>query len=75
MGTARKPRSDCKVYRLPKNIFDELNERLFKRNMSYADTALWLAEHGYKVSKSSLNRYYKVKQNAAAGEQKYWLLR
>lgn len=75
MGTPRKLRSDFKVYQLPKDIFDGLNERLFKHNMSYVDVASWLAGQGYKVSKSSLSRYYKVKQNDAAGEKKYWLLR
>lgn len=57
MARARKPRSDAKMYQLPKHIQDGVNERLINYNMSYADIIAWLEEQGYKVSQSSLSRY------------------
>lgn len=32
-----KPRSDAKMYQLPKAVLDGVNERLVNCNMSYAD--------------------------------------
>ena len=52
---ARKPRSDAKIYQLPRAVLDGVNERLVNYNMSYADIVAWLAEQGYKVSQSSLS--------------------
>lgn len=65
MSKPRKPRSDAKMYQLPKSILDGVNERLVNYNMSYADILTWLAEKGYKVSQSSLSRYaFKVFESA-----------
>ena len=65
MGKARKPRSDAKIYQLPKAVLDGVNERLVNCNMSYADIVAWLAGQGYKVSQSSLSRYaFKVFESA-----------
>lgn len=65
MGKPRKPRSDAKMYQLPKAILDGVNERLVNYNMSYADIIAWLAEQGYKVSQSSLSRYaFKIFESA-----------
>ena len=65
MGKARKPRSDTKIYQLPKAVLDGVNERLVNYNMSYADIVAWLAGQGYKVSQSSLSRYaFKVFESA-----------
>lgn len=65
MGKPRKPRSDAKMYQLPKLVLDGVNERLVNYNMSYADIIAWLAEQGYKVSQSSLSRYaFKVFESA-----------
>lgn len=65
MGKPRKPRSDAKMYQLPKAVLDGVNERLVNYNMSYADIIAWLAEQGYKVSQSSLSRYaFKVFESA-----------
>lgn len=57
MGKPRKPRSDAKMYQLPKDIQRGVHERLIDCNMSYADIRAWLAEKGYKVSQASLSRY------------------
>lgn len=57
MGKPRKPRSDAKMYQLPKDIQRGVHERLIDCNMSYADIRTWLAEKGYKVSQASLSRY------------------
>lgn len=65
MSKPRKPRSDAKMYQLPKHILDGVNERLVNCNMSYADIIAWLAEKGYKVSPASLSRYaFKVFESA-----------
>lgn len=56
MGKPRKPRSDAKMYQLPKDILQGVNERLVNCNMSCADICAWLAEKGYKVSQASLSR-------------------
>ncbi|MCI9331892.1 MAG: DUF3486 family protein [Oscillibacter sp.] len=57
MGKPRKPRSDAKMYQLPKAILQGVDERLVNYNMSYADIRAWLAEKGYTVSQASLSRY------------------
>ena len=44
MGKPRKPRSDAKMYQLPKAILQGVDERLVNYNMSYADIRAWLAE-------------------------------
>ena len=65
MGKPRKPRSDAKMYQLPKDILQGVDERLVNYNMSYADIRAWLAEKGYKVSQASLSRYaFKVFETA-----------
>lgn len=65
MGKTRKPRSDAKMYQLPKPVLDGVNERLVNYNMSYADIIAWLAGQGYKVSRSSLSRYaFKIFESA-----------
>jgi len=47
-----------KVYDLPPELRDELNERLVSTGFQgYAGLADWLAEHGFKVSRSSVQRY------------------
>lgn len=57
MGKPRKPRSDAKMYQLPKAILQGVDERLVNYNMSYADIRARLAEKGYTVSQASLSRY------------------
>ena len=65
MGKPRKPRSDAKMYQLPKAVLDEVNERIMIYNMSYSDIIAWLAGQGYKISRSSLSRYaFKVVESA-----------
>lgn len=47
-----------KVYELPPELRDELNERLVSTGFQgYAGLADWLAGHGFKVSRSSVQRY------------------
>tara|TARA_B100000700_G_scaffold243998_1_gene272047 strand:- start:1588 stop:2133 length:546 start_codon:yes stop_codon:yes gene_type:complete len=47
-----------KVYDLPPELRDELNEKLVSTGFQgYAGLADWLAEHGFKVSRSSVQRY------------------
>lgn len=54
----RKPRSDSRMYQLPKEVLDQVNEMLTKDNMSYRDIQHWLdTQHGMKVSLSSISRY------------------
>lgn len=54
----RKPRSDLRMYQLPKEVLDQVNEMLTKDNMSYRDIQHWLeAKHSTKVSLSSISRY------------------
>lgn len=54
----RKPRSDSRMYQLPKEVLDQVNEMLTKDNMSYRDIQHWLeAKHSTKVSLSSISRY------------------
>lgn len=54
----RKPRSDSRMYQLPKEVLDQVNEMLTKDNMSYRDIQHWLeTQHSMKVSLSSISRY------------------
>lgn len=47
-----------KVYDLPPEIRDELNEKLVSTGFQgYSALAEWLAERGYNVSRSSVHRY------------------
>ncbi|MDN3524341.1 DUF3486 family protein [Halomonas sabkhae] len=47
-----------KVYDLPPEIRDELNERLVSTGFQgYSALADWLSERGYNVSRSSVHRY------------------
>lgn len=47
-----------KVYDLPPELREELNERLVSTGFQgYEGLAKWLAEHGCKVSRSSVQRY------------------
>lgn len=65
MAKTRKPRSDAKMYQLPKDILEDVNRRLLDYNMSYADIIAWLAEKGYKISQASLSRYaFKIFESA-----------
>lgn len=65
MAKTRKPRSDAKMYQLPKDILDDVNRKLLDYNMSYADIIAWLSEKGYKISQASLSRYaFKIFESA-----------
>tara|TARA_R110000850_G_scaffold156735_4_gene280939 strand:- start:662 stop:1213 length:552 start_codon:yes stop_codon:yes gene_type:complete len=47
-----------KVYDLPPDLRDQLNERLVSTGFQdYAGLADWLSERGFKVSRSSVQRY------------------
>lgn len=47
-----------KVYELPPELRDELNERLVSSGFQgYEQMANWLEERGFKVSRSSVQRY------------------
>lgn len=47
-----------KVYELPSELRDELNERLVSSGFQgYEQMAQWLSERGFKVSRSSVQRY------------------
>lgn len=47
-----------KVYDLPVELREQLNQRLVSSGFQgYEGLANWLAEHGYKVSRSSVHRY------------------
>ena len=70
MEKVRKPRSDSKMYQLPKNVLDQINDMLLNENMKYSDIQHWLEEkHGMKVSLSSISNYaikiYKAAQRVA----------
>ena len=50
------PRS--KVYDLPQELRDELNERLVTSGFQgYEALTEWLAENGFKLSRSAVHRY------------------
>ena len=57
-GKIRKPRSDSKMYQLPKDVLDQVNEMLLNENMKYSDIQYWLeTEQGMKISLSSISNY------------------
>ena len=52
----RKPRSDSKMYQLPKDVLDQVNDMLLNENMKYSDIQYWLeTEHNMKISLSSIS--------------------
>lgn len=54
----RKPRSDSKMYQLPKDVLDQVNDMLLNENMKYSDIQYWLeTEHNMKISLSSISNY------------------
>lgn len=58
MEKVRKPRSDSKMYQLPKEVLDQVNDMLLNENMKYSDIQYWLeTEHGLKISLSSISNY------------------
>ncbi len=61
MGRARKPRSDSKMYQLPKELRDKVNAMLLNDNTKYSDIQKWLLdEHGLTISLSSISNYAKT---------------
>lgn len=51
MEKVRKPRSDSKMYQLPKDVLDQVNDMLLNENMKYSDIQHWLeTEHDMKIS-------------------------
>lgn len=53
---ARKPRSDSKMYQLPRDALDQVNDMLLNENMKYSDIQHWLeTKHGMKISLSSIS--------------------
>lgn len=58
MEKVRKPRSDSKMYQLPKDVLDQVNDMLLNENMKYSDIQHWLeTEHDMKISLSSISNY------------------
>lgn len=58
MEKVRKPRSDSKMYQLPKDVLDQVNDMLLNENMKYSDIQHWLeTEHNMKISLSSISNY------------------
>ena len=54
----RKPRSDSKMYQLPKDVLDQVDDMLLNENMKYSDIQHWLeTEHDMKISLSSISNY------------------
>lgn len=54
----RKPRSDSKMYQLPKDVLDQVNAMLLNENMKYSDIQHWLeTKHNMKISLSSISNY------------------
>ena len=51
MEKVRKPRSDSKMYQLPKDVLDQVNDMLLNENMKYSDIQHWLeTETSYEKS-------------------------
>lgn len=68
MEKVRKPRSDSKMYQLPKDVLNQVNDMLLNENMKYSDIQHWLeTEYGMKISLSSISNYaikiYKAAQS------------
>lgn len=58
MEKVRKPRSDSKMYQLPKEVLNQIDGMLLNENMKYSDIQHWLeVEHGFKISLSSISNY------------------
>ena len=58
MEKVRKPRSDSKMYQLPKDVLDQVDDMLLNENMKYSDIQHWLeTEHDMKISLSSISNY------------------
>ena len=57
MEKARKPRSDSKMYQLPKEVLEQVNTMLVNENMKYSDIQHWLeTEYSFKISLLKLNQ-------------------
>lgn len=66
----RKPRSDSKMYQLPKAVLEKVDDMLLNENMKYSDIQHWLeTEHDMKISLSSISNYavkiYRAAQRVA----------
>lgn len=66
----RKPRSDAKLYQLPKEVLNQVDDMLLNENMKYSDIQHWLeTKHDMKISLSSISNYaikiYKAAQRIA----------
>lgn len=58
MEKVRKPRSDSKMYQLPKEVLEQVNDMLLNENMKYSDIQHWLeTEQEMKISLSSISNY------------------
>ena len=58
MEKTRKPRADSKMYQLPKEVMNQVNDMLLNDNMKYSDIQYWLeTEHHVKISLSSISNY------------------
>lgn len=58
MEKVRKPRSDSKMYQLPKDVLNQVNDMLLNENMKYSDIQHWLeTEHEMRISLSSISNY------------------
>lgn len=54
----RKPRSDSKMYQLPNDVLEQVNDMLLNENMKYSDIQHWLeTKHNMKISLSSISNY------------------
>lgn len=62
----RKPRSDSKMYQLPKDVLNQVNDMLLNENVKYSDIQHWLeTEHEMKISLSSISNYAIKRYKAA----------
>ena len=69
-GKERKPRSDSKMYQLPKDVLDKVNDMLLNENMKYSDIQHWLKyNQNLDISLSSISNYaikiYRAAQRVA----------
>ena len=69
-GKERKPRSDSKMYQLPKDVLDKVNDMLLNENMKYSDIQHWLKNNqNLNISLSSISNYaikiYRAAQRVA----------
>ena len=56
MGKPRKPRSDAKMYQLPKDILQGVNERLVNRRKTVLSTNLSVDDIGRRYGEAVLSR-------------------